>query len=164
MSLIFALAATAAANCRVEEAHYALRHAPQVRATSRHVDSGKDWPTGLAFGIHFGKTGRTYWWLPWGGSRDDRQNLASTTDVTTFGWRSPSADGGPRPLGDLEYVAADAGYNVIDALPRRGGVAPAHILLTGLGGAVWHWSTTQRDSAPKQFFDLVKCSAPHRAG
>jgi hypothetical protein len=105
--------------------------------------------------IHFAKSGRTYWFLPWSGGSDGLQHLASTTDVEATGWRAPSADGGPRPLGDLDYIGVDGSYRVIENMPRRGRPAAAHFLLPNLGDRVWH---SNHDAAPKQFFDLVSCS------
>lgn len=155
------LALAASIECKVEDAQYALRHTPAITATFRPVDSGRDWPAKVALAVHFGETDRTYWWLPWNGGTDDRQNVASTTDVTLPDWKPPSPDGGPRPLGDMEYIGTNAYYDVIDDIPRRGGIAPAHMLFTSLGDKTWHWSTAQRDSAPKQFFDLIGCASHH---
>lgn len=163
MLIMLTLAAASLATCRVESARYAMRTAPGITAYFKRVNSGPDWPNGLALATHFAATGRTYWWLPWNGGTDDLQNVSSTTDVTVAGWKPPSPDGGPRPLGDLEYLATDAGYKVIDAVPERGDIAPAHILLTHLGDRVWHGpNVNARDSAPKQFFDLVACSRTAR--
>ena len=149
------LIAAALAACPVEAARYTLRTAPDVTAHFVAVDSGRDWPAHVALAVEFAKSGRTYWFLPWGGGTDDRQNLASTTDVRLPGWRPPSSDGGPRPIGDLEYVATDIAYRVIDETPRRGRAAPAHILIPSLGDRTWH---SHFDAAPKQFFDLTGCA------
>jgi hypothetical protein len=72
--------------------------------------------------------------------------------VTARGWRPPNADDGPRPFGNREYVGADADYNVINDIPRRGKPAPVHMLIPNAGSS--------RDSVfvAKQFFDLVSCS------
>ncbi|MDR6113661.1 MULTISPECIES: hypothetical protein [unclassified Sphingomonas] len=154
----------AADHCRVENARYVLRHQPSVTAAFRPVDSGPEWPAGVAMAIRFGDSGRRLWWLPWNGGTDGRQHLASTTDVTRPGWHPPSPDGGPRPLGDMAYVGTTATYDVIESVPRRGGAAPAHILLPGLGDAAWHGDTGQRDRAATQFFDLVGCAPTARSG
>lgn len=159
MLFIAALSLVATKACTVENAQYAMRKKPSITATFRSIESGREWPAGVALAIHFGDSGRTYWWLPWPGGTDGKQNVASTTDVTRPNWQPPSPDGGPRPLGNMEYIATNARYDVIDDIPRRGGVAPAHMLFSTLGDAAWHWSTTQRDSAPKQFFDLVGCKS-----
>lgn len=159
--MIIALAAAVAAlSCDVEHARYVLRTAPDITATFRDVDTPIDWPSQLAFRLHFARTNRTYWFLPWPGGTDDLQNLASTTDVEAPNWQPPNPDDGPRPLGDFDYIATDAQYNVIDDIPHRGRPAPAHILIPGLGDALWHQSPMldRRDGAPKQFFDLVACS------
>jgi hypothetical protein len=146
--------AAAVASCHVDSARYVLRTAPDVTAQFRRLEPSVDWPAGLALGVHFAKSGRTYWFLPWGGGTDDLQHLASTADVTAREWRPPSPDGGPRPIGNVDYIAMTRAFRVIDATPRRGDVAPAHLLLPNLGDQTWH---SNRDAAPKQLFDLVGC-------
>ena len=159
MPAALALAVTAAMLCKVDYAHYVLRTSTTVTAQFRPVDSGRDWPSRLAFRVHLEATGRTYWFLPWNGGTDGRQHLASTTDVERPGWHPPSPDDGPRPIGDTDYLATDASYRVLASAPERGEQAPAHILLPNLGDALWHQPTMlePRDTAPKQFFDLVGC-------
>jgi hypothetical protein len=148
---LFALAAASMTQCPVERAHYVLRHNSDVTAHFRMVDSGSDWPSGLALAVHHKSSGKTFWWLPWAGGTNDLQNVASTEDVTKRGWRPPNPDGGPRPYGDRQYVATDAAYNVLSGWLHRGTMAPAHILFADSAGA--------HDTVfpTKQFFDLVSC-------
>ena len=149
----------ASKGCPAERAHYVMRGASGITAEFRAIDSGKDWPSNLVFAIHVRASGRSYWFLPWDGGTDYGQHLASTSDPARKDWIAPSPDGGPRPLGDLDYIATDRRYNVIGAAPMRGVPAPAHILLPGLGDALWHGPKPEsRDSVPKQFFDLMRCS------
>lgn len=159
MPSVLALLVIAALHCKVDHARYALRTAPDITATFAPVESGRDWPSQLAFRLHLGATGRTYWFLPWNGGTDGRQHLASTTDVASPGWTPPSPDDGPRPIGDTDYLGMDASYAVLDSVPKRGGRAPAHILLPNLGAALWYQPQMldPRDTAPRQFFDLVAC-------
>lgn len=148
---LFALAAASVAACPVERAHYTLRHNPEVTAYFRPVESGHDWPSGLALAVHHKRSGKTFWWLPWNGGTDDLQNVASTQDVTVEGWQPPSPDGGPRPYGNRQYLGTDAAYNIIGHVPKRGEPAPAHMLFpnsAGSGDTVF---------PTKQFFDLVSC-------
>ena len=106
--------------------------------------------------LHVGATGRIYWWVPWNGGTDGQQNLASTTDVTRPGWRPPNPDDGPRPLGDVDFISTDAGYNLWDHVPVRGGPAPAHFLISNLREALWYRTPyNKRDGTARQFFDLV---------
>jgi len=163
--MFIALAVAASAlSCNVEQAHYTLRTAPDITATFRALKpragsvGADDWPSHLALSIHLAKTNRTYWFLPEPDGTAHLQHFASTTDVTAPDWKPPSSDGGPRPLGEIDYVATDANYKVIDAVPRLGDLAPTHILFAGLGEALWYrtpWD--RRDGAPKQFFDLAAC-------
>lgn len=165
--MLFVLAAAVASlSCTVEQARYSMRTAPDITASFRDVNTKRaaggidDWPSHLAFRIHMAKTNRTYWFLPAPGGTNDLQYLVSTTDLDAPGWKPPNPDGGPRPLGDFDYIATDADYNVIDHIPLRGGPAPAHILVPELGDRLWHQSPIiePRDGAPKQFFDLVECA------
>jgi hypothetical protein len=165
--MVIALAAAVASlSCTVEHARYSLRTAPDITASFRDVNTARaangwdDWPSHVAFRVHMGRTNRTYWFLPWSGGTDGQQHLASTTDVDAPDWKPPDPDGGPRPLGDFDYVATDARYSVLESIPHRGGIAPAHILIPRLGDALWHQvkSLNPRHGAPRQFFDLLSCT------
>lgn len=149
---LLALAATSVMHCAAEDARYTLRLHPDVSAYFKTVDSGPDWPSGLALVVHSRKFGETTWWLPWNGGTDNLQNVASTTDVTARDWRPPNPDGGPRPFGNRQYLGTDAHYNIIGTIPHRGQPAPIHMLIPDAGSA--------HDEAfpAKQFFDLVGCS------
>ncbi len=156
MLLLIAAAAVAAIRCPVETARYTLRGDPSVTASFRAADTGPDWPSDLVLRIHFARTGHDTWWLPWNGGTDNRQNLASTTDVRAAGWRAPSIDGGPRPLGSIEYIGMDESYDIQDAVPKRGTEAPGHFLLPHLGEAVWyHGQPAYSDRPEKRLFDCV---------
>lgn len=145
--------------CKIENARYQQRFAPSITARFQDVKTGTDWPSNIALLIHFKSTNRNYWWLPWAGGSDEKQNLASTTDVTAAGWRPPSPDGGPRPLGDVDYMAMNAAYDVLVDMPQRGGPAPAHFFIHDLREALWYRTPSdQRDADARQFFDLVSCS------
>jgi hypothetical protein len=157
MLLLAFAAAAPAPSCKVEDAHYVLRGTPMVAAWFHDVDSGEDWPSGLALGIHFGHSGRTLWWLPWNGGTDGTHHIASTTDVTLPGWRPPNPDDGPRPHGNVDYFGTDASYTLIDHVPERGELAPAHFLLPQLAQIAWNHGQDPTDNAPEQFFDLVAC-------
>lgn len=155
--MLAALSISAAVTtCPIEDARYALRTEPSVAAQFLRVDSGPDWPQGLALRLDF--HGRREWLLPWNGGTDGRQNVASTLDPTTPSWTPPSPDGGPRPLGNFEYLGFDATYALLEAAPKREELAPAHFLLPHLDDALRHpRGDSSRDSIPRQFFDLVAC-------
>ena len=148
---LLAFAAATIASCPVDRAQYILRHNPDVTAYFRPVDSGPEWPSGIALAIHHKKSGKTFWWLPWNGGTDGLQNVASTEDVTAKGWQAPSPDGGPRPYGNRQYLGADAAYNLIGHVPNRGEPAPAHMLFPNSAGSGDEAFLT------KEFFDLVGC-------
>lgn len=164
ITIVVAAAAAMTTTCPAEQASYVLRGAPTVTAHFRRVDSGNDWPSRLAMATTFAATRHTYWWLPWNGGTDGRQNVASTTDVTMPGWQPPSPDGGPRPYGNLEYLGTDATYRILDHVPVAGEPAPAHFVLLQLGNAVFDHGAAPGPGDPgsvdtKQFFDLVGCHA-----
>jgi hypothetical protein len=151
-----ALLAAAAAVCPLTEARYALRADRDVTAEFRQAPIDGSWPGGVAFRVAFARSGHVYWFLPWSGGASGVDHLASTTAVDAPGWRPPDPDDGPRPLGDLTYIAADGGYAIQPGSPKRGGAAPLHILLPELGDRTWR---AGRDAAPMQFFDLVRCGS-----
>lgn len=159
---LLALAAASAFSCSTEDVHYVLRYAPDVTAYFRKVDSGSDWPSGLALAIHFKQSGHTFWWLPSNGGTDNRQNIVSTTDVTASDWRPPSPDGGPRPYGSIEYLGLNANYDIINDIPYRGKPAPAHMLVAYAGAAEFDHGAGNSVPDTKQFFDAVSCSANGR--
>ncbi len=152
-ALLMSAAVTA---CPVDQARYALRTEPAVTAGFLRVESSRDWPSGLALGIQV--HGRRHWFLPFPGGTDGAQNLASTLDPTVSGWTPPNPDGGPRPLGNFQYLGFDATYRLLPSIPHSGGAAPVHILLPTLDDALRHPTGDQpRDSIPRQMFDLVAC-------
>ena len=152
------LASAATQPCTIEHAHYALRTQPSVTATFIDRETGRDWPSSVVMRLHIGVSGRTYWWVPWNGGTNGRQNLASTTDASVQGWRPPNPDDGPRPVGDVEFIATNADYELWDHVPARGGPAPAHFLIPDLREALWYRTPVDaRDGTARQFFDLVAC-------
>ncbi|MEE7559737.1 hypothetical protein HH299_08520 [Xanthomonas sp. Kuri4-2] len=144
--------------CPVERADYRLRGAP---GTTLHfiARDTPGWPSNLLARLDLAATGRSYWWLPWNGGSDGRQHLASVRPADRPGWSPPAPDDGQgRPLGDIDYLATDADYDVLDHVPVRGEPAPAHILLPDLDEALWYRNGAEpRDHAPRQFFDLMSC-------
>jgi hypothetical protein len=55
----------------------------------------------------------------------------------------------------MVYIATDDSYNVLNEIPKKGGAAPAHILISDLSDSSW-----KGDSTVKQFFDLDGCTTP----
>lgn len=163
LSLITVLAA-GLGPCKVENAVYEQRSASSITAEFVAIDSGPDWPSNLAMKMYFGGSNRTYWWLPWNGGTSGQQHLASTWDVTSPTWQAPSPDPSSdimkqRPLGDVSYIGMDASYNVIQGVPRRGELAPAHFFIPDLREALWYRTASDaRDSDARQLFDLVGCA------
>ena len=152
--LAFALALAVASVCPVENAHYTLHHQYGVTLSFQPIAKSRGWPSGVAMAVHVERSGHTIYFLPWQGGTDDLENVTRTTDVTRADFQLPSPDGGPGRLGDMEYIAIDAGYEIVDHTPMRGDPAPAHILLSGLTNMLWHHD---RDSVAKAFFDYDGC-------
>lgn len=156
--------AAAAAACPVEQAEYRLRDQPATSLRFIARDTGPDWPSDLLARIDVAGSGHRYWWLPWDGGSDGRQHLASTRDPAAPGWASPNPDdGGTRTLGNVDYIATDADYRLLERVPRQGDAAPAHILLPDLGEALWYRRdpahVADGDRVARQFFDFSRCAA-----
>ena len=151
-----ALALAVASVCPVENAHYTLHHQHDVTLSFQPIAKSRDWPSGVAMAMHVTSSGDTIYFLPWQGGTDDRENVTHTTDITRPDFQLPSPDGGPGRLGDMEYIATDAGYEIINHIPVRGDPAPAHILLSGLGSTSW-----RQDTVVKAFFDFDGCLEVH---
>jgi hypothetical protein len=155
--------AVAAHRCDVEHARYALRGAPGITAGFRGRDASgtPDWPVTTFFFVHSSRTDRTWWFLPWPAGSAGIPHLASTTDVEKPGWTPPDPDGGPRPLGDLDFYSFRRDYTVDDRLPTAGGEAPPHIFVPQLGDALRHPPDPDgREDLPIAFFDLVDDCGP----
>lgn len=58
--------------------------------------------------------------------------------------------------GTLEMVFFDSAYNVLEGPPQGSGKAPAHLLATGLGTALWY--STPRHELKKSIWDLSVCA------
>lgn len=154
-ALLMTVAVTA---CPTEQAVYALRTEPTVTARFLPAQPRPDWPADVMLRID--GHGHRYWFLPSPGGSSGESYMISTLDPTQAGWAPPSPDGGPRPLGDLQYMGFDKTYLLEPGLPRAGQPAPAHILLPTLDDALRHPKSDQpRDSLPRQFFDLTGCQA-----
>jgi len=150
-------AAASGATCAIEHARYALRQTPGYTADFASRTPTPDWPADVLFVIHSAHTGKTYVFLPYSGNGAGvTTHLASVTDPA----HPPGPDGPPsaRPLGDMDYVAADEAY-VFDQRfwAHAGAAAPAHLLIQDLQAALWY-RTDPRETVPVAFFDLVGCT------
>lgn len=147
------LLASATASCSVEAAQYRLRDDGTVTARFYRVRATEDWRTGLALRIHVGKSGRSYWFLPWKGGTNDQINLAWVREKNAYFQ-------GQSLRQDMEYFETDRAYRFIHEVPKVGSPAPAHLLLPHLGEFAWYsTSHLQHDSIPKAFFDRIGCAA-----
>jgi len=159
MIAAMALALSLSAGCPLEMAHYQLRSMPKTIAGFRQVPKTADWPNGIAFYIHIGKIKRTFWFLPYSGNGQGiGTHLASTTDVDAPGWLPPDPDSGEhRPLGDTDYLGADAKYNFDQAFHMYSGQpAAAHLFLPQLQEVFWY-RVEPKVGMPMAFFDLTSC-------
>lgn len=149
------LAASSSTLCAAEAAQYVLRDDRAITARFYRVPVTKDWRTGLTLRVHVGKSGRSYWFLPWQGGTNDQINLAWVREKNT-----PLQHQGVRQ--DMEFFETDAAYRFIHEVPQAGSQAPARLLLPHLGELAWYSTHyTERDSIPKAFFDRVSCTAPN---
>lgn len=144
--------------CPVEKAVYALRTEPTVTAQFAPVARDQNWPSGVALRLDF--HGKRQWFLPALGGTNGENSMDRTPDPGTPGWRLPDPDGAWGRLGDFQYLGFDELYTLLPGVPEAGGPAPAHILLPTLDDALRHpRDDADRDSLPRQFFDLKSCDA-----
>lgn len=155
-ALVLAAAVSGSAPaCPLEKAVYGLRDAPAITARFEPRTPTPDWPADVQMLLR-AKAG-TYVFLPYSGNGQGvATHLASVND--------PAHPPGPdeakgRPLGDLDYLVADATYRFDQSFrPKRGAVAPAHLFLPGLQNALWYQASEgHREGAPMAFFDLKAC-------
>lgn len=149
--LFVATALLAAATCPTERADYRLSADPSITARFHGVARSEDWPNGVALQVRFGKTSRSYWFIPWQGGTDGRTNMAWVREAS-----APIE--GQAVRRDVEVFTTDSRYAIDAAVPMAGQPAPAHILLPDLGHLTWYGTPgDKRDSAPRAFFDFVAC-------
>lgn len=157
MLVALLMSATVAA-CPAEKAVYALRTEPTVSARFVPVGTNQDWQAGVALRLDF--HGKRQWFLPALGGTNGEAYMDRTPDPGTPGWKLPDPDGAWGRLGDFQYLGFDARYTVLPGVPKAGEPAPAHILLPTLDDALRHpRDGAERDSIPRQFFDLTACRA-----
>lgn len=157
MTMVAALTAAAAVlgACPLDRAVYQLRDDPGMTARFEARTPSRDWPAKVGFSIHSSKTGATYVFVPYAGNgRGVTTHLASVEDLD----HPPDPDSAKgRPLGDLDYLAADPSYRFDQGFyAETAKVAPAHLLIPGMQGALWY-GAAKREEVPLAFFDLVGC-------
>ncbi len=104
------------------------------------------------------KTGRTYVFLPYPSAG---QGISTHFASVESAERPPDPDSATgRPIGDLDYLAADRSYAFDQGFSASSGQgAPAHLLLPGLQAALWYRvGNDEREGVPLAFFDLAGCS------
>jgi hypothetical protein len=158
MTMVAALTAAVTAistACPVGEAVYQLRGEPGVTARFEPRTPSSDWVAQVSLSIHSVKTGATYFLLPYSGNGQGvTTHLASVVDPD----QPPDPDSAKgRPIGDLDYLAADQSYRFDQSFHAETGMrAPAHLLIPGLQEALWY-RADKREGVPMAFFDLVRC-------
>jgi hypothetical protein len=156
MVTLLALTAVAvSASCPLEHSTYRLRDGPQITARFVRRAPTPGWPADVQLEIRSAKTGGVYVLLPYAGNGQGViTHLASVTDPA----HPPAPDAArTRPIGDLDYMAADAGYRFDQGFRATAGAhAPAHILVPGLQEALWY-RATKREGVPLAYFDLDGC-------
>jgi hypothetical protein len=156
-TLALAVAQVLAA-CPLDHARYTLRGEPSVTLSVHLRTPTHDWPTDVVISIHSATTGATYSFLPYrGNGQGITTHLASTDDPSNPPGHN-SARG--RPLGDLDYLVADASYRFDQGFePHPEAPAPRHLLMPGLQEAFWYRPPDgRREGVPIAFFDLTGCA------
>ena len=129
-------------------------------AVFRYIGRHNGWKSDLALGVRAGRRNPFHWFLFDRGSAR-YINLISTTDVGRPGWSPPSPDGGPRPLGEMHFVAATSTLAVTSALPTSGASAPHYLLLPDLPEVLAHRANPP-ENVPLYFLKLARCGKRNR--
>lgn len=145
----------AAEPCAVGQTLYVNMSDPQFTAGFRAIPKYEGWLTALALYVHSANTDRTLWFLLDQGN-STRMRLVSTTDIDAVGWMPPGADAGTRPLGDLDFLAANAEFQFFYELPKENKDAPEYVLIPALTDVLWY-ANEPRERAPLAFFKLSDC-------
>ena len=149
--------AAADGDCAIENAQYRLMHSSAVSAGFRAIPKHPEWLSGIAFYIRSNTTHRTFWFLFDAGS-GRYVHLISTADVTGSDWAPPPPQGGPRPLREMLYMAADDDLRFSLVIPQQGSKAPTYILLPDLPERMWY-EAEPREAVPLDIFKLIRCSS-----
>ena len=153
ISLAAVATSASAAECPVSRARYA-DPTGTVTATFKAIGRRAGWPTDVAFSVQL--RGRPKHWFVFDRGASRHLTLISTTDVDAKGWAPPSPDGGPRPLGDMTYLAATSSFASIPDLPTSGGSAPALIALPDLAELLAR-RTSPPENTDVAFLKLAGC-------
>lgn len=145
--------------CPAETSVYKLRGQPGAELRLLKAPHPLNAYTDLAARVTVG--GGTYWFTFTSSNGYSRDYMIPTTnpfeeakDEDTAEAETEGDKGGDADLS--EFNAFDAAYNLIEGSPHSGQPAPAHILASGVGSAIWY--STPRRELNRSVWDLSACS------
>ncbi len=147
-----------ASGCIAEQALYRIRGAD---ATLRFVQTPHPLNAYSELAVRVDYEGETYWFSYSASMGFSRHYIGQTEDPFEAAAReeAETADSEPpAPAAESdsnELVLFDANYDVIEALPQKGGPAPAHVVATGISSDIWY--SLPRRVLPKAMWDFSAC-------
>ena len=149
--------------CPAERAVYALRGEPNASLRLIRAPHPLNANSDLAARVTF--EGETYWFAFTSSLGYSRNYVGRTDDPFEAARREDAGEGAGEEQQEPEYngselVSFDAGFNVLPNVPQSGEPAPAHLLATGIGSAIWY--STPRRILPQALWTLSGCDSAER--
>lgn len=145
--------------CAAENALYSVRGESGAQLRVFKPPHAQDATTDLAARVSF--EGETYWFAFTSSLGYSRNYVGRTGDMIEAARREDTGEDVGEDHQEPEFDGAeihffDSAYNVLESLPQAGEPAPAHILASGIGSAIWY--STPRRLIPRDMWDLTGCA------
>lgn len=149
--------------CPTERAVYALRGEPNASLRLMRTPHPLNAYSDLAARVTF--EGETYWFAFVSSLGYSRNYVGRTDDPFEAARRGDAGEGAGEEQQEPEYngselVSFDSDFNVLPNVPQSGEAAPAHLLATGIGSAIWY--STPRRVLPQALWTLSGCDSAER--
>lgn len=148
-----------ALSCVAERAVYANRAQPNAELRIFKPPHAQNAASDLAARVAF--EGETYWFAFTASNGYSHNYVGRTGDMIEAARREDAAEDDGEEHQEPEYdgseiVFFDPDYNVLENIPQSGEPAPAHIIATGIGSAIWY--SEPRRLVPIAMWDLKSCA------
>jgi len=141
--------------CPAERAIYTLRAEPAAQLRTLRTPHALNAYSELAARVEF--EGETYWFAFVSSLGYSRDYIGRTEDPFAAAQREDDGGDSAEPeYNGSELISLDARYNLIEGVPQAGEPAPAHLVATGVGSAIWY--SIPRRQLPKSIWDLTSCA------
>ncbi len=145
--------------CPAERAVYVLRGEPNASLRLVRTPHPLNAYSDLAARVTF--EGETYWFAFASSLGYSRNYVGRMEDPFEAARREDSGEDVGEAHREPEYngselVTFDSDFNVLENVPQAGAPAPAHLLATGIGSAVWY--STPRRVLPRALWSFGGCA------